>query len=137
MCVGSPTRNLGAGDLLFFYLSKMHGLARSQSVTTLAIIEQTQLATSANDLTRMVGRRSVYSQESLTKWAPTDVAPVLVIDFLLCGHFEPHRKPRQPGEAGVFRPATDVDHYALYRPSIHRRCVLSRAAVAMYRGDSS
>lgn len=86
----SPTRTLDAGDVLLFYLSKSKDLARSQSVTTVGIIEQTQLATSANDLTRMVGRRSVYSQESLATWSPSDPSPVLVIDFLLCGHFEPH-----------------------------------------------
>jgi hypothetical protein len=49
-----------------------------------------QLAASSNDLTRMVGRRSVYSQESLQAWQPTDLSPVLVIDFVLCGQFDPY-----------------------------------------------
>lgn len=86
----SPSRTLAAGDLLLFYLSKSPDLARSQSLTTVCVVEQLQLATSANDLTRMVGLRSVYSQESLQAWQPTDPSPVLVIDFILCGHFQPY-----------------------------------------------
>jgi ribosomal protein S18 acetylase RimI-like enzyme len=98
----SPTRTLAAGDLLLFYLSKSPDLARSQSLTTVGVVEHTQLATSFNDLTRMVGRRSVYAKESLEAWQPSDMAPVFVIDFLLSGHFNPHIPLAQLLEIGVF-----------------------------------
>lgn len=85
----SPTRSLAPGDVALFYLSKTAELVRSQSITTVGIIEQARLAESASDLLRLVGRRSVYSRESLEAMNPTSESPVLVIDFLLNGHFNP------------------------------------------------
>jgi ribosomal protein S18 acetylase RimI-like enzyme len=85
----SPTRTLGPGDLLLFYLSKSEELVRSQTVTTVGVIEQTQYAVSTMELLRLVGRRSVYTREDLEAWHASDDHPVLVIDFLLNGHFRP------------------------------------------------
>jgi ribosomal protein S18 acetylase RimI-like enzyme len=85
----SPTRKLKPGDLLLFYLSKSEQLVRSQTVTTIGVIEQAQRATSTQELLRLVGRRSVYAREDLEAWRASDDHPVLVIDFLLNGHFRP------------------------------------------------
>jgi hypothetical protein len=86
----SPTRSLAPGDILLFYLSKSAELTRSQSVTTVGIVERVQWADSTEQLIRLVGRRSVYSRDSLLAMRPSDTSPVLVIDFLLSGHLEPH-----------------------------------------------
>lgn len=85
----APTRPLQPGDLLLFYLSKSDDLVRSQAVTSIGIVEATQLATSINDLLRSVGRRSVYSHSDLNAMNPISGSPVLVIDFLLIGHLQP------------------------------------------------
>jgi predicted nucleic acid-binding protein len=98
----SPTRSLGAGDILLFYLSKSPDLVRSQSVTTIGIVEKTVEATSFADLARRVGRRSVYSSADLQEMQPSDSRPVLVIDFLLIGHFHPHVDLDGLNAAGVF-----------------------------------
>lgn len=85
----SPTRTLGAGDVLLFYLSKSEELVRSQSITTIGVVEQAQCACSTEDLLRLVGGRSVYSRGDLLEWGASDMRPVLVIDFLLSGHCRP------------------------------------------------
>jgi ribosomal protein S18 acetylase RimI-like enzyme len=85
----APIRQLQPGDLLLFYLSKSDDLVRSQAVTSIGIVEATQLATSINDLLRSVGRRSVYSHRDLNSMNPSAGSPVLVIDFLLIGHLQP------------------------------------------------
>jgi hypothetical protein len=59
-------------------------------VTTVGIVEQARLAINARDLIRQVGRRSVFSQETLEAMSPSRDSPVLVIDFLLNGHLSPH-----------------------------------------------
>lgn len=97
----SPTRNLSAGDIVLFYLSKSRHHLRSQSVTTLGVVEQVQLASSANQLIRLVGRRSVFSHEDLHEMHPSEESPILVIDFLLNGHFEPHVPISELRSAGV------------------------------------
>jgi GNAT superfamily N-acetyltransferase len=99
----SPTRTLKAGDLLLFYLSKAEVLVRSQTITTVGVIEQAQTAASTESLVRMVGRRSVYSQEDLEHWQASDSDPVLVIDFLLNGHFEPPMTLATLLKCGAFR----------------------------------
>jgi len=98
----SATRTLDAGDVVLFYLSKCADLKRSQSVTTIGIVEQAQLATTATDLIRKVGRRSVYSRETLEAMNPTAQSPVLVIDFLLNGHLEPHVSVEKLLQIGAF-----------------------------------
>ena len=85
----APTRQLRPGDVLLFYLSKSERLLRSQSVTSIGVVENVELATSADDLMRRVGRRSVYSRDDLLAMNPSDSSAVLVIDFLLIGHISP------------------------------------------------
>lgn len=85
----AATRQLRAGDVLLFYLSKSEGLLRSQSVTSIGVVENVELAASANDLMRCVGRRSVYTRDDLIRMNPSDSSVILVIDFLLIGHVSP------------------------------------------------
>jgi ribosomal protein S18 acetylase RimI-like enzyme len=85
----AATRQLTAGDILLFYLSKSDQLTRSQCITSVGVVEKTQLASSVTDLMRCVGRRSVYSQRDLIVMNPQLKSPVLVIDFLLIGHLDP------------------------------------------------
>lgn len=99
----SPTRDMSPGDLLYFYLSKTDSLVRSQCLTTVSVIEKTQLAETVDELQRFVGRRSVYARLDLEAWSPEPAYPVLVIDFLLCGHLERAIPLQQLIELGVFR----------------------------------
>jgi ribosomal protein S18 acetylase RimI-like enzyme len=98
----SPTRALAAGDVLLFYLSKTDDFRRSQSVTTVGIVEQARLATSTEELMRRVGRRSVYSRKTLEGMSPAPLSPVLVIDFLLNGHLNPVIPLHRLLTSGVF-----------------------------------
>lgn len=85
----SPTRTLTPGAVVLFYLSKSSDYRRSQSVTSVGVVERVEFALTVDELIRLVGRRSVYSEESLRAMSPTEQSPVMVIDFLLHGHFDP------------------------------------------------
>jgi len=98
----SPTRTLLAGDIVLFYLGRSEKLTRSQSVTTVGIIEHVELAKNIGDLVRRVGRRSVYARQDLEAMKPSPTAPVLVIDFLLMGHFNPALALTTLLQSGIF-----------------------------------
>ena len=98
----SPTRSLRWADLVLFYLSKTIDLVRSQSVTTVGVVEGCRLATNTQELVRLVGRRSVYAKEDLEAFNPSEDSPVLVIDFLLHGHFKPYLSLETLLRAGAF-----------------------------------
>jgi GNAT superfamily N-acetyltransferase len=76
------------GALLFFYKGKS-SIGPSQAITTVGIFEEMTLAYSTEELRRVAGGRSVYSDAQLTSMAATPDRPVKVINFLLAGHFEP------------------------------------------------
>lgn len=76
------------GALLFFYKGKS-SCAPSQAITTVGIFEEMTLAHSTEQLRRIAGGRSVYSDSQLNMMAATPSRPVKVINFLLVGHFEP------------------------------------------------
>ncbi len=76
------------GALLFFYKGKSGNLP-SQAITTVGIFQDMALARSTEELRRIAGGRSVYSDAQLTMMAATSDRPVKVINFLLAGHFEP------------------------------------------------
>ncbi len=98
----SPTRTLMAGDILLFYMSKSEDHARSQCVTSIGVVERCQLACDGIELSRFVGRRSVYSQDSLNSLDATPESPVLVIDFLLNAHFQSPIRLNELIRIGVF-----------------------------------
>jgi len=76
------------GSILLFYKGKS-AKDPSQAITTVGVLENFQLARSQDELSRMTGGRSVYSEEQLEKWHPTEERPMKVINFLLHGYFEP------------------------------------------------
>ncbi len=82
-------KQIDPGDLLFFYMSKDDGYRFSQSITTVAVVEQVTAATSTEELIRLTAKRSVFSAEELEAMGATNNSPVRVIDFLLVGHLEP------------------------------------------------
>ncbi|THG40424.1 GNAT family N-acetyltransferase [Sphingomonas olei] len=76
------------GALLFFYKGKSSSQP-SQVITTVGIFEEVTLARSTEELRRMAGGRSVYSDAQLIKMQATAANPVKVINFLLAAHFDP------------------------------------------------
>lgn len=60
---------LGLGDIILFYRSH-----DQKAITSLGIIDQEPVRTSnLDELKRIVGKRSVYSEEELTEWAEKSV----------------------------------------------------------------
>lgn len=81
--------NLGSpGSLLFFYKGKSKSKP-SQALTSIGIFEECSLATSTDDLLRLTGGRSVYSENELQRWAASPDRPVKVINYLLARYIEP------------------------------------------------
>jgi hypothetical protein len=76
------------GAILLFYKGKStHGL--SQALTTVGIFEDMAFAHSVEELRRLAGGRSVYSERQLLAWEASPHRPVKVINFLLAGHINP------------------------------------------------
>jgi ribosomal protein S18 acetylase RimI-like enzyme len=76
----SPNRQPRRGDILLFYRS--HDL---RAVTTLAIVESYERSQSADEIARIVSRRTVYTQQQIEDMAHTETAVML---FRLIHHFE-------------------------------------------------
>lgn len=101
------------GALLFFYKGKS-GNPPSQAVTTVGIFEEMALAHSTEELRRVAGGRSVYSDAQLTMMAATPTKPIKVINFLLAGHLEPEVGLAALKRDGVFanHPPQSIKHLA-------------------------
>lgn len=89
------------GALLFFYKG-MSQRPPSQAITTIGVFEDMTLAHSTEELRRLAGGRSVYSERQLVSWDASDVRPVKVINFLLMGHIEPAITLPELHDAGIF-----------------------------------
>jgi ribosomal protein S18 acetylase RimI-like enzyme len=98
----SPTRTLIPGAVLLFYMSKSPDYRRSQSITSVGVVERVEFASAVDQLMRLVGRRSVYSEEDLKAMAPSDASSVLVVEFLLHGHFDPELRLDTLLSSGAF-----------------------------------
>jgi hypothetical protein len=107
----AQARIVQPGALLFFYKGKS-GNAPSQAVTTIGIFEEMALAHSTEELRRIAGGRSVYSDAQLTMMAATPGRPVKVINFLLAGHIEPVVALTVLKDDGVFadHPPQSIKH---------------------------
>lgn len=81
----AKTRSLAPGDIIVFYHSKDDEMRASQSITSLGVVENTQIAHNFDELMRLTAKRSVYKEEELRALLEK---PVLVIDFLLIGHLD-------------------------------------------------
>lgn len=97
------TQQLRAGSIVLFYRSSSPGYLASQSITSVGVVEDMNHAMSLDDLVRLTGKRSVYSEEKLAAFKATADRPVKVIDFLLVGHIEPAIKLKDLTHMGVFR----------------------------------
>jgi hypothetical protein len=90
---------------VLFYRSISPGYVVSQSITSVGVVEDIYHATSLDDLVRMTGKRSVYSEEKLAAFDATEERPVKVIDFLLVGHIDPSINLNDLMHLGVFNGA--------------------------------
>jgi hypothetical protein len=97
------TQQLRSGSILLFYRSSSPGYLASQSITSVGVVEDMNHAMSLDDLIRLTGKRSVYSEVKLAAFEATSDRPVKVIDFLLVGHIEPAIKLSDLMRLGVFR----------------------------------
>ncbi|TXR50498.1 GNAT family N-acetyltransferase [Phyllobacterium endophyticum] len=84
----SRNATIGAGDVIFFYQTKKPGSPRSQSMTSIGIVENVRHTQDVNEVRRWTAKRSVFSDAELTSWV-SGSSPLKVIDFLLIGHIVP------------------------------------------------
>jgi ribosomal protein S18 acetylase RimI-like enzyme len=84
----APARMEHPGAIIIFYKGKSK-MRPSQAVTTVGIFEDMTLASSTEELRRLAGGRSVYSDVQLREFNASSTHPVKVINFLLVGHIEP------------------------------------------------
>lgn len=98
----ATTQAVRPGDLLYFYQSKKEAFSTSQSLTSLGVVQDVNLATSVGELERLTAKRSVYTQAELLDMQPSRERPVKVIDFLLVGHLDPAVSLSKLIEIGVF-----------------------------------
>jgi len=81
--------NLGQpGSLLFFYKGKSKN-EPSQAFTSVGVFEEYALAASTDELLRLTGGRSVYSEATLEAWKASEDRPVKVINYLLACYIDP------------------------------------------------
>jgi predicted nucleic acid-binding protein/GNAT superfamily N-acetyltransferase len=107
----APAQLSQAGSILFFYKGK--SLSRpSQSITTIGVFEEMTLAHSTEELRRLAGGRSVYSEAQLLSMGASPAKPVKVINFLLAGHIKPAISLTSLREDGVFasQPPQSIKH---------------------------
>jgi hypothetical protein len=76
------------GAVLFFYKGRSQ-FPPTQAITTVGIFEGMALARSTEELRRLAGGRSVYTDLQLQRFGATAQRPVKVINFLLTNHFAP------------------------------------------------
>jgi ribosomal protein S18 acetylase RimI-like enzyme len=91
-----------SGALLFFYKGKSQR-GPSQALTSVGVLEDMTLAHSTEELRRLAGGRSVYSERQLVNWNASPESPVKVINFLLVGHIAPPMFLAELAYDGVFR----------------------------------
>jgi len=96
------TQQLRPGSVVLFYRSYSPGYLASQSITSVGVVEDVNHAMSLDDLVRLTGKRSVYSEEKLAAFEATAERPVKVIDFLLVGHIDPSINLNDLMRLGVF-----------------------------------
>ncbi len=85
----AKTHAMRSGDLLVFYQSRSPGLASSQSITSVGIVESVAWTDNFEEITRITAKRSVFSELELKAMASARDGQVMIIDFLLAGHVNP------------------------------------------------
>lgn len=76
----TPNRRPRPGDVVVFYRSH-----DARAVTTLGVVERYQRSQSADEIARIVSRRTVYTQQQIEQMACTETTVML---FRLIRHFE-------------------------------------------------
>ena len=89
------------GAMLFFYKGKSLR-PPSQALTSVGVFERMTLAHSTEELRRLAGGRSVYSERQLLSWRASIHKPVKVVDFLLMGHIAPAMSLPELRHEGIF-----------------------------------
>lgn len=85
----AQTQAIRPGSVIFFYMSKDDRFRRSQSLTSVGVVEQLTTASTLEMLIQVTAKRSVFSVQELNGLLSSSDAPLRVIDFLLIGHLEP------------------------------------------------
>lgn len=91
-----------SGAVLFFYKGKSKN-PPSQAMTTVGIFEGMSLAHSTEELRRLAGGRSVYSDAQLRAFDATNENPVKVINFLIANHIFPPINLSTLQRSAIFR----------------------------------
>lgn len=84
----SRNRHISTGDVVFFYQTKTTGSPRSQSITSIGIVEDVRHTQNVDEVRRWTAKRSVFSDVELNSWVGGS-SDLKVIDFLLIGHIVP------------------------------------------------
>jgi hypothetical protein len=100
---GASSNLAESGSILFFYKGKSQAVT-SQSIAAIGILEGVALATSTEDLRRLAGGRSVYSEQDLEDFSATKKKPVKVINFLLAGYTNPAITLTDMNDIGISYP---------------------------------
>jgi len=91
--LGRPkAKEIPAGSLAFFYMSKDDNFLFSQSLTIVGVINGVTSCNNFQELTQATAKRSVYSQIELEGMFKGNASPVKAIDFLIAGHLEGENK---------------------------------------------
>jgi hypothetical protein len=88
---------------LLFYQSKTLGLAASQAITSVGIVERVSQTGDLEELVRLTAKRSVFSETELRKMIDASPTQLRVIDFLLVGHIDPAIPLSALKSEGVFK----------------------------------
>ena len=91
----TPNRRPRRGDIVLFYRS-----LDSRAVTTLGIVESYDRSRSADEIARMVSRRTVYTQQQIEAMARTETTVML---FRLIRHFQNAISFQELRELGAVR----------------------------------
>ena len=83
-------------------MSRDELLEASQSITTIGIVERWRESRTLEELMLLTARRSVFSQDELSRLQKARSTPVKVIDFLLVGHLVMPVGLKQLLEQGIF-----------------------------------
>ena len=87
LCRSMLTR-MDQGDVLLFYLSKDLEYLYSQSIATVGVVVSARQTNNIDELFRIAGKRSVFSEDELRSMLAEKTTPLKIIEFLLVGHFD-------------------------------------------------
>ena len=121
----STIRKMSPGDVLLFYMSKDPAYLHSQTVASIAVVTDVKQTKDVDELFRLTGKRSVYTDDDLRTMLSEKATPLMVIDFLLVGHFDVPVPWKELKALGVLNAApqsiVEVDRAAYSRLAVYER----------------